>query len=76
MFKNNENLIVWDAGTGSKEDKYRYMVEYLGVTGDAGGVDVLVFFAFTLLAHPHSLSLSPQVNAPLPCMHPLIRVDH
>ena len=38
---------------GSKEGKYRYMVECLGVTGDAGGVDVLVFFAFTLLAHPH-----------------------
>ena len=38
---------------GSKEDKYRYMVECLGITGDAGGIDVLVFFTFTLLAHPH-----------------------
>ena len=61
---------------GSKEDKYRYMVERLGVTGDAGGVDVLVFFTFTLPAHPHPLFLSPQVNAPLPYMHPLICLDH
>ena len=66
---------------GSKEDKYRYMVECLGVIGAAGGVDVLVFFTFTLLAHPHPhpffLSfLSPQVNAPLPRIHPLIRLAH
>jgi hypothetical protein len=42
---------------GSKENKYRYMVERLGVTGNAGGVDVLVLFTFTILAiiltHPH-----------------------
>jgi hypothetical protein len=64
---------------GSKEDKYGYMVERLGVTGDAGGVDVLVFF--TLLSHPHPHLfffpfLSPQVNAPLPRIHPLIRLAH
>ena len=25
----------------------------MGITGDAGGIDVLVFFTFTLLAHSH-----------------------
>ena len=38
---------------GSKEDKYRYVVECLGVTGAADGGDVLVFLTFTLLAHSH-----------------------
>ena len=35
------------------------MVECLGVTGDAGGVDVLVLFTLTLLAHsrPHPFFL-------------------
>ena len=57
------------------------MVEFLGVTGDAGGVDVLVFFTLTLLSpsQPHRFFLSflsPQVNAPLPRIHPLIRLAH
>jgi len=57
------------------------MVELLGVPGDAGGVGVLVFFSFALLAlplpHPFFLSfLFPQVNAPLPCIHPLICLAH
>ena len=42
------------------EDKCRYMVECLGVTGDAGGVDVLVFFTFTLLAHPNPHPFFPH----------------
>ena len=56
------------------------MVGSLGVTGDAGGVHVLVFFT-SLLAHPHPhpffLSfLSPQVNAPFLRIHPLIRLAY
>jgi nicotinamide riboside transporter PnuC len=30
------------------------MVEYLGLTGDARGIDVLVFFTFSFLAQPHA----------------------
>ena len=36
------------------------MVECLGVTGDAGSVDVLVFFTFTLLAHPNPHPFFPH----------------
>jgi hypothetical protein len=44
---------------GSKEDRYCYMVERLGVTGNAGGVDVLVSFTFT---HPCHHNLSPPLS--------------
>ena len=36
--KREKDSIVSDAG--SKEDRYGYMVECLGITGDASGVDV------------------------------------
>ncbi|EDR03357.1 uncharacterized protein LACBIDRAFT_331715 [Laccaria bicolor S238N-H82] len=62
----------------SKEDKYCDMVECLDVTGDAGGVDGLVIFTFTLLAdpRPHAFFLSPQVNALLHYIHPLIHLAY
>ena len=54
MFKNKgkKTELFWLLA-GSKEDKYHYMVECLGVTSDAGGVDVLVLLTLTLLAHSH-----------------------
>jgi len=74
VFKNNKKTST--LVLGSKEDKYSYMVERLGVTGDAGGVGVLVFFTFTPWLTSPSPFLSPQVNAPFPCIHPLIRLAH
>ena len=55
----NENSIVV---LGSKEDRYRYMVERLGVTGDAGGVDVMVQYPFYL--YPSFLTLTPSFFPP------------
>lgn len=57
------------------------MVERLGVAGDAGGFDGLVFFLLPL-GTLHTLTfrslffffLSPQVNASITCIHPLIRL--
>jgi hypothetical protein len=52
---------TWMLVLGSKEDKYRYMVERLGVTSDAGGVDVLVSYPFTFT---HSSPPSPYFFVP------------
>ena len=52
--KNKISIVV----LGSKEDRYRYMVERLGVTGDAGGVDVMVPYPFYLYPSFLTLTLS------------------
>ena len=60
--KNKNSIVV----LGSKEDRYRYMVERLGVTGDAGGVDVMVPYFFYLYPSFLTFTLSfPSSRAPL-----------
>ena len=52
------------------------MVERLGVTGDAGSVDVLVSCPFYLYPSFLTLTLHPAGQRFLPRIHPLMRLAH